>query len=326
MDCQHFCAVNTTTTYYYYYSTTMTVNDDIVSQRDLVRHVLEAVPFGKNEQRPSFLDVYNISTEDMAALDFSEAAWDLRFPIQVNKLLKLGISFGNLLKMLENEQKALEAKEARDAQMAKKAPTQTVDPFSDDYDGLKGNKVQVYHIRFAQNLFHILKNFDIGSSPYSAQKTKLTPVDSDQTSANGSQNSLNGVNASPIKLSSRQLLIEKLEINIRLDALFTYKVVLLLLLQIYDILELLLRELPEAPEKGGTRDGDTSSLLSYTSLNLSGTPNSEFVLSTDDYVRLTKAILHRVDAGIVGPFVQTLVTELVDTNVAGAFQTLITNI
>lgn len=259
----------------------------------------------------------------MAALDFSEAAWDLRFSLLTNKLLKLGISFGNLLKMFENERKAQEAKDAREAQMGKKTPKQTDDPFSDGYDAQKAPKVPIFYLRFAQNLFHILKNFDIGTFPYSAHRAKLAPVESDLTSGNGSQTSLNGVNASPIKLSSRQLLIEKLEINIRLDALFTYKVVLLLLLRIYDVLEQLLREFSELPEK---RDGDTSSLFSYTSLNLSGTPVSELVLSTDDYVRLNRAILHRVDAGIVGPFVQTLVTELVDTNVTSAFQTLITNI
>lgn len=308
----------------------MAITEDIDSQRQLVNHVLAAVPFGKNEQRPSFLDVYNISTEDMAALDFSESAWDLRFSLLTNKLLKLGISFGNLLKMLENEQRAYEAKEAREAQLARnKAPSQAVDPFSDGYEAQKSTKVQAFYIRFAQNLFHILKNFDIGSSPYSAQRTRPMPTDSDQTSANGSQTSAGGVNSSPIKLSSRQLLIEKLEINIRLDALFTYKVVLLLLLQIYDILTQLLQDFPEDNniDRIGLRsDADTSSILSYTSLNLSGTPNSEFVLSTDDYIRLSRAILHRIDAGIVGPFVQTLVTELVDTNVAAGFQTLITNI
>lgn len=301
----------------------MTPNEVIASQKELVQHVLEAVPFEKTEKSTSFLDVYNISVEDMAALDFSEAAWDLRFSLLTNKLLKLGISFGNLLKMFDNERKAQEAKDAWEAQMAKKTPKQTEDPFSDGYDAQKSPKVPIYYLRFAQNLFHILKNFDIGTSPYSAHRAKLAPVESDLTSGNGSQTSLNGVNASPIKLSSRQLLIEKLEINIRLDALFTYKVVLLLLLRIYDVLEQLLREFSELPEK---RDGDTSSLFSYTSLNLSGTPNSELVLSTDDYVRLNRAILHRVDAGIVGPFVQTLVTELVDTNVTSAFQTLITNI
>lgn len=301
----------------------MTPNEVIASQKELVQHVLEAVPFDKTEKSTSFLDVYNISVEDMAALDFSEAAWDLRFSLLTNKLLKLGISFGNLLKMFDNERKAQEAKDAREAQMAKKTPKQTDDPFSDGYDAQKSPKVPIYYLRFAQNLFHILKNFDIGTSPYSAHRAKLAPVESDLTSGNGSQTSLNGVKASPIKLSSRQLLIEKLEINIRLDALFTYKVVLLLLLRIYDVLEQLLREFSELPEK---RDGDTSSLFSYTSLNLSGTPNSELVLSTDDYVRLNRAILHRVDAGIVGPFVQTLVTELVDTNVTSAFQTLITNI
>lgn len=217
-------------------------------------------------------------------------------------------------------------KEARDAQLAKgKPPTQRVDPFSDGYDAHKNDDVQIYNVRFAQNLFHILKNFDIGGVPHS-QRSKSV-VDNDQNSTNGSQTSQNGAVSSPIKLTSRQLLIEKLEINISLDALFTYKVVLLLLLRIYDILENLLREFSDEQIDHTTlkSDADTSSMFSYASLNLSGTPPSQFVLSTDDYIRLVRAVMRRVDAGLVGPFVQTLVTELVDTNVAASFQALATN-
>ncbi|KAM3125552.1 hypothetical protein CJI97_003557 [Candidozyma auris] len=305
----------------------MSIVDDIRSSHSLVQHVLASVPFNKkNEQRPNFMDVYQILPEDMAAIDFSESAWDQRFVLSVNKLLKLGVSFGNLLKTYENDKRATEAKEARDAQLAKgKPPTQRVDPFSDGYDAHKNDDVQIYNVRFAQNLFHILKNFDIGGVPHS-QRSKSV-VDNDQNSTNGSQTSQNGAVSSPIKLTSRQLLIEKLEINISLDALFTYKVVLLLLLRIYDILENSLREFSDEQIDHTTSksDADTSSMFSYASLNSSGTPPSQFVSSTDDYIRLVRAVMRRVDAGLVGPFVQTLVTELVDTNVAASFQALATN-
>lgn len=303
----------------------MLLKEDIESQRQLVKHLLESVPFGKNDHGPSFLDVYNISNADMAALDFSEAAWDLRFALLANKLLKLGISFGNLLKIFQNDQKAHEAKEAREAQLTKnRTPTQNSDPFSEGFEARKINHVHPYYIKFAQNLFHILKNFDV--SPHT--HTPRTTLDSDQTSANGSQNSVGGVASSPIKLNSRQLLIEKLEINIRLDALFTFKVVLLLLVQIYDILTQLLREFIDSGiDRVGLRnDADNASVLSYTSNNLGGPPISGAVLTSADYIRLTRAILYRIHGGIVGPFVQTLVTELVDTQVASAFQTLVTNI
>lgn len=292
-----------------------------------LHHLLDSVPFGpRTDTKYFFLDVYKLTYGNVKALNLTEAVWEQKHPVAANKLLKLGISFGNLIRSLQNEQTAVEEKQAN---LKKGGRIQLVDPFGEGYDAKKDLPFAAHHIKFAKNLSHILKNFDIGvvhNVRPSRNSRSGVALESDTTSGNGSS-VLSGHMASPIKLNSRQLLIEKLEINIKLDTLFTFKIVLRLLVRIFSILQELM-ELYNFDKYNDLNtlhgDCDSSLIFSYNS-NFSG-PVPETVTSPEDYLRLVKQTTSCINAGLVGPFTKMLLSEIVEPRVTNGFQSLLASI
>lgn len=296
----------------------------------LIEHVellLEAVPFSPVATDKYLFDVYKVTPAEMNELELNEENWDQKFPITTNKLFKLGVSFGNLVKLYRSEKETHDLKMKREAQY--KSRTQSTDPFADEYVPKKGC-LHSYQIRFAQNLFHILKNFDVAA--HQQRQRPHPPVDSDTFSVTSPPYSMNNsssnITASPIKLSSKQLLIEKLEVNIKLDALFTFKIILKLIIQLYSILaDLLSTFSDDATLDTATisNDVDSASMYSGTSYTLSGQfMNSN--ISTDEYLRLVTTVCYKINVGIVEPFTNLILSQVVDTKVTNSFQSLLSSI
>lgn len=259
-----------------------------------LQNLLASVPFSRgSEPQCHFLNIYKISHAELAALDLTEARWDQLFPISANKLLKLGISLGNLLRSYELE---LDAFQRRTPHLL------ASDPFDEAL--LERTKTMpAHHLLFARNFVLILKNFNVGVARRGKSDDLLSGTASLSTSG------------SPIKLRSRQLLIEKLEINIRLDCLFTIKVVLQMLVASFEVA---LRLLRAATELGDTAVLSTirvySESLSEVS-KVSGTPS-------DFFTYLNEALV-RVSSGVVEPLTALLLEELVEPLVIASCQNLV---
>ncbi|WLF76432.1 hypothetical protein PVL30_000134 [Lodderomyces elongisporus] len=224
-----------------------------------------------------------------------------------------------------------------------------------------------YQVRFLKSLLTILKNFDIDgprdpigshqsqgrSSTMSYNRESMASYGSSsftpkRVQSNGSFGS--GINTSPIKLNSRQLLIEKLEINIKLDNLFIYKITLKLILSIYAKLSEALLQIREeeqyisaittattttipssssstttttttptaASTSTSAHQDESSSIFSGESSN-----SSESNLSNTEYLKLLHNVLYRISQGIIQPFVTLLYVEFVETKVTEDFTQLI---
>ncbi|KAF8000478.1 hypothetical protein HF325_005407 [Metschnikowia pulcherrima] len=131
---------------------------------------------------------------------------------------------------------------------------------------------------------------------------------------------------SPIRLNSRQLLIEKLEINICLDALFTFKITVKLLERLFLVLKQLLGNYNPQEEPIGLlrkSPSENSSIFSSISGISAGLDS---ITSVDDYARLIAEISHRICVGILDPFVGLLRESIVKPHVLGGFQDLINTI
>jgi len=173
----------------------------------------------------------------------------------------------------------------------------------------------VHHVKFVKNLLTILKNFDIGSNH---RVLSGKPEIRFSKSSDGSTSSVNSLNLSPIKLSSKQLLIEKLEININLDVLFTYKILLQLVLKILTLLRsnLIIENLGEALASKSS-DGDETSSIFSSSSNTS--VDSSMTIPVEEYLKLLRQIINRIVCGIVEPFIKFIYNELLQTNVQSDF-------
>lgn len=308
-------------------------SESIAREIALIEHILETVPFapGGVDSKIYFLDVYKLKYSDIKSLNLNETTWEQYRQVAVNRLLKLAISFGNLIKSFEVDKAAYDAKIAQQRNFKNTRPG--VDPFTDSYKPEKSLLVAPYFITFARNLSLILKNFDIGTpvsnGPSRASHASRSSVglESDSHSFNGSQGSSSGaLPSSPIRLNSRQLLIEKLEINIRLDALFTLKIVFKLLLNIFARLKELVDSYSgeEVSELATIRAySESSSIFSSAS---GGSGGADPVHNMEDYVRLVREIIHRIKSGIVDPFTNLLLTEIVESRVINGFQNLVSTI
>lgn len=303
----------------------MTIADLVDLELAHLAHLLEAVPFApRTDTKSFFLEIYKLNYNEMKGLNLTEAVWEQRHPVPANKLLKLAISFGNLIRLLQMEQAA---EELQSANIKRRPGPQNTDPFGEGYDSKAALPFAPHYVKFARNLFHILKNFDIGApqTPRTVRNSRGSLGENDTTLANGSS-TLSGPMSSPIKLNSRQLLIEKLEINIKLDTLFTFKIVLRLLVRIFGIIhELLGGYSCEEPSDTTTLQGDESSLIFSHISNTSG-PVPESIHTAEDYVRLLRQITNRVNHGLVDPFTKMLLTEIVEPKVQIGFQGLLSSI
>lgn len=296
-----------------------------------INNVLDSVPMKPGaEVQKFFLDIYKLTYHDIKEINLTEAKWDQLHPVSVNKLLKLGISFGNSVKSFLIEQAAYEAKQAQEKNMRKNS-RQGLDPFLENYKASKF-PVPLHYVNFVRNFFLLLKNFDIGTQPpVDTKRTRnsrqnSTGLDSDTLSTNGSHTSSNNVMGSPIKLNSRQLLIEKLEININLDPLFTMRVVLKLLVSMFTIVRALVDSIAadEISELSAVKAYSESSSIFSNSSTTSG--NTDSIASMDDYLRLVGDVVARVNLGIVDPLNSLILAELVEPRVVASFQNLTNSI
>ncbi|CUM63602.1 uncharacterized protein PRCAT00001183001 [Priceomyces carsonii] len=289
-----------------------------------VDQLLESVPFTPG-YTPSqdFLNIYTLNYEKMNKLSQNTS----KFPIDANRLLKLGISLGNLIKSLQQDEQFVQQKQTQQLNIMNSMASPRNKPMirPDDSNPFTERSKPVpslpqqpaYQIKFMKNLLIILKNFNIGYSRYpSTGSLRFKGLDG---SLNQSSSTLNS-NKSPIKLSSRQLLIEKLEINIELDNLFIYKILFQIISRIFKIIQDQLisnGNYEITPPIGSPVTDESSSIFSGSS------SNSSESAALDGYLRLVKETLSRMILGIIEPFVQLILSEIVNGSVENEFYNLI---
>lgn len=309
------------------------MNADITKEINAINHILATVPL-RHTLKPLgfFLDTYKLRYEDMESINNGD-----KFPIDSNKLLKLGISLGNLVKSLKMEEEMQQEQQQRQSLFIaslnnsvsrhpsvnhslasiKSPASGYYDPFSQDRPPSmaptnSSNIQSLQHIKFVKNLLLLLKNFDIGTT--SGTGTKLHDLSSKASNLNLSKNS------SPIKLNSRQLLIEKLEINISLDVLFIYKITLQLILSIYTTIKSHIAGADlNAPVDDKSSIMENSSIFSSNSLSSS----TDSLISADEYVKILQSILSRISTGLIEPFLLLMLEHVVKGGLHQGFQTLV---
>lgn len=302
-----------------------------------------------------------------------------KFPVDANKLLKLGISLGNLIKTLQIDEESYQQQNSQQRQLlsnlnngrssfggqgsngSSRISSTLSDPFREPLQPPQPKHIihsntsppnnsiinsltsqPPHQVRFLKNLINILKNFDIGAKPADPLQSTTTlnqtgnnrdsmasnhsiPHTPQRVMSNGSTSS-STTNVSPIKLNSKQLLIEKLEININLDNLFIYKIILKLILEIFQILKQNLinstNKLNDSLFSSSKYDFDeSSSIFSLNSLN-----SQDSNISNDEYYRILTKILQRISHGIVQPFVYLIYREFVETKISDDFAQLINSL
>lgn len=287
--------------------------------------LIEQVPFNDYQPQKNFLNIYRLNYKELY-----KHINGTSFPIDANKLLKLTITLGNLIKSLQldeemydqqhQQQQAFNSKLGVDNTKSRNVSgASNGNPFESPKHYINSTPISnqpSYQIKFIKNLLLILKNFDIGFV---------------NKEMNQSSTTLNQSLSSPIKLNSKQLLIEKLEININLDTLFIYKNLITLLIRIF----LILKGHIEYNQELGIMNQDTStgggnsnrnsfeqsSIFSTTSAN----SNSSDSISTDEYFKLLNQILNRISNGLIEPLLKYLM-EFVGANVMNEFKALITSL
>lgn len=296
-----------------------------------IEHVLISVPFmPRSEVSVQFLNIYKLTYADIKRLNVTEESWEEQLEqIPANKLLKLAISFGNVIEAFKLEKQAAETRNAR-LKGAKKL--QTADPFNEGFSATKATQIPVHFVNLTRNFALVLKNFDVGPTAVSSRMLKrhlsglsvYSKEDSDDATtptsifSNSALRSASFVRKSPIKLNSRQMLIEKLEINIRIDPMFTMRIVLKLLVEILLIIELLCKEHDDVEE-----DLLPPVPLSSSSSVFSGGSGASETLSLSDYNQLVKSAISNVNGGIVGPFVSFLQRKVVEPRVMAGFESIL---
>lgn len=301
--------------------------DILAEEVSKISNILDAVPMKPGiVPKCYFLGIYHLTFQDIKSLELTETQWEQLHPVPVNKLLKLGISFGNLVKSFLIEQASYESKQAQELNVRKNA-RQSVDPFLDNYK-LSKLPVATHYANFVRNFLLLLKNFDIETNQQLEVKrsrnsrASLGIGDSDIHSNSGSHTTLtSGVMGLPIKLNSRQLLIEKLEINLNLDPLFTMKIVLKLLASMFTIVRALVDTTEEVSELSAIKAYSENSSIFSTNSSTSG-GNVDPIQSMEDYLRLINEIVLRVNLGIVDPFNNMILVEIVEPRVLESFQGL----
>ena len=134
------------------------------------------------------------------------------------------------------------------------------------------------------------------------------------------------LNALPIKLNLKQLLIEKLEINIALDTFFIYKTLFKVTLQIFQILRngLVAVGALEMTLLRTTTESDELLLIFLMALGVLSDLN--YHLLPEEYVKLVKQIVQRLLFGLVEPFTRLIFTELVEQDIHTQFTKLLNSL
>ena len=169
------------------------MNADIAREINAINHILATVPFrNTSAPLPYFLDTYKLQYEDMVPINDAN-----KFPIEPNKLLKLGISLGNLIKTLKLDEEMHQEQQQRQSlfiaslnNSVSRHPSvnhslasikSPVSGYYDPYDPFHGerqsstvtnsaNNQSLQHVKFVKNLLLLLKNFDIGTTTSAGTK------------------------------------------------------------------------------------------------------------------------------------------------------------
>lgn len=301
--------------------------DTLRKEQANIEHLLRTIPFNDNCSVDSkhFLNIYQLTSEDMLKLDGD----DVEFPIDSNKLLKLGISLGNLIKSLQYDEETYSQQKQQQQQRlfmnsldpkARKINTnptnnELYNPFKDQQPNNSTNNTEdtsqpLYQLKFIRNLLSILKNFDIGNN-YSVSQ-KLQDVSSNR---NATLNQYD-VSTSPIKLNSNQLLIEKLEININLDTIFIYKIIIQLFQKIYANIEKHLLHVRKASSNNEEIPGNSSKANPAVFSPDSNNAGSSGA-SVDEYDKLLKNAINKVSNGLIDPFTRLIINQAVVPSING---------
>lgn len=311
-----------------------------------IQHLLTSIPFSsKTTKSPEyFLNVYKIQHEQLVELNDEST----KFPIDSGKLLKLGISLGNVIKSLQIDEELYEQQHQQQKTFLNnlnnlKSTTNRNDggepnPFneSDSKPIINGipTPQPVYQTKFIRNLQSVLKNFDIGAS----NSKRVSSINNQDIRCSQSSSTLDQfdsdppptVNSSPIKLNSKQLLIEKLEINIKLDCLFIYKIIFKLILQIFHILQDNLKDQNMhkttstiSRTSSHSEFDENSSIFSTTSLSSS---DSNLAMTSEEYLKVLKQVLNRILTGLIKPFVKMILREVVENLIQNDFSKLLNSL
>lgn len=295
----------------------MSCFDTLRKEQANLEHLLRTIPFNDNCSVDSkhFLNIYQLTHDDMLKLNET----DVKFPMDSNKLLKLGISLGNLIKSLQHDEELyMQQKQQQQQRLimnsldpkarkfnANPRHNEPYNPFKEqsfnDLSIMNETTQPVYQIRFIRNLLSILKNFDIGN--YSVSQ-KLQEV------SNNSTSNQYDVSTSPIKLNSNQLLIEKLEININLDTLFIYKIIIQLILNIYVNIERNLLHIRETSSNNEEIPSNSLKANSPVRSANSGAP-------VDEYHKLLKQAINKISNGLIDPFTRLIINRIVLPSING---------
>lgn len=275
-----------------------TIDTELQSYQGL----LDTIPFTDLPPISPFLNIYLLNYKDLQKYASSNP-----FPLDPNKLLKLCISLGNLLKLLQLDEEMYHHQQTQQQNFMSKLGTNRQNPFESPKHFISStptNNQPLFQIKFIKNLLNILKNFDIGYIVKDSHHSSTT---------------LNQYANSPIKLNSKQLLIEKLEININLDVLFILKNALKILIKILNVLR---KHLIVNGELGLLNNEEQSSIFSSNSVN-SG--SSDSFITIDEYIKILNQILNRLSNGLVEPLLK-YVLGFANANITGEFRTLITSL
>lgn len=304
--------------------------ETLLNQRESLQKILSTVPFGVDKERSTkyFLNVYRLNHDELYRLTEEE-----KFPIDAEKLLKLGISLGNLLRSLQQDDESYRQQEqhqnkanARNRSSKSNAATDLQNPFLMENLTIL-SPIPVHYIKFIRNLFNILKNFDIGSNNSMNQVNMRLHLVTSQSSHSTMSKSAAG---SPIKINSRQLLIEKLEINIKLDGLFVYKMIFQILLRVNQNLE---KHLQAILNKNASDSGTPYGNFEEQGIRLPGTENSSIFSSTstasdasllqNDYSRLIVHCLARISNGLIDPFINLIISNVMTPTLKNEINSLL---
>lgn len=282
--------------------------------------ILVSVPFTNLPPVQPFLKIYTLNYHELNKYVQSNP-----FPIESNKLLKLCISLGNLIKSLQLDEEMYSQQQEQQqsfnqrlgiqdqSYVSSKRSSASLNPFESPKHYINSqpfNNQPLHQIKFIKNLLVILKNFDIG----------YTNKDLGNAHNSGSSSTLNQYLSSPIKLNAKQLLIEKLEINIKLDVLFIFKTLTKMLINILEILKSHMRTNYELGVLATTNE--QSSIFSSNS-NVS--TSSDTYITIDEYVKILKQIMSRISNGLTEPILKYLLT-FVSGNISNEFKSLVTSL
>lgn len=282
--------------------------------------ILLSVAFTDITPEKPFLKIYNLNYHEL-----NKYVQNNPFPIDSNKLLKLCISLGNLIKSLQLDEEMYSQQQEQQqsfnqrlgisetAVTSSKRSSSSLNPFESPKHYINSqpfNNQPLHQIKFIKNLLAILKNFDIG---YSIK-------DIGNAHNSGSSTTLNQYLNSPIKLNSKQLLIEKLEINIKLDTLFILKTLIKIIINVLEILKSHMRTNYELGIMAS--NNEQSSIFSS---NSNASTSSESFITIDEYVKILKQIVTRISNGLTEPLLKYMLT-FVSGNISNEFKSLVTSL